>query len=198
MSCFLVSCVGFSWSDLTRSCFHWGYVKQSGNRTSRLGFSLWALSWLGEQDAERPGSHLVCCWWVTISPCKALGENEIKGPEKSIYSPGACRLFNIYSSSSAGTVWDFFPFSCCFTVLILLEGIMGKGVGDEAAGAKEWLSSLTPQLLGGWSLTDCSLSFGGQLGSAGRDRQHRQTEHNLALEVWANRALDWEPCQAWP
>ena len=136
---FLVSCVGFSWSDLTRNCFHWGYVKLSWNRTSRLGFSLWALDWLGEQGAEGTCYCLVWRWWVTISPCEALVENEIKGPEKSLYSPGACRLFNIYSSSSAGSVWDFFP----SLLLFHCAHFIGGNNGEEGGSWGSWWKGVT-------------------------------------------------------
>lgn len=152
-----------------------------------LRSSLWALNWLGEQDAEGTGSRLVCGGWVIVSPCVALGENEIKGPAKGLYSPGACRLFNIYSSSSAGCVWGFFLLSCCFTALILLEGIMGRE--NEAAGTEGWLSSLTPQLLGDWPFTDIRSALGAA-GAASRDRQHRQTECAPVLELWVYTTLN--------
>ena len=95
---------------------------------------------------------------------------------KKVYIPQGPAGFSTFIAAAVLALCEMFsPSPVVSLCLFYVEGIMGRGVGDEAAGAKERLSSLTPQLLGGWPLADCSLSFGGQLGAAGRDRQHRQS-----------------------
>lgn len=69
-------------------------------------------------------------------PARLWERMKLKGLKK-VYIPQGPAGFSTFIAAAWLACVRFFPFSCCFTVLILLERIMGRGLGDEAAGAKE-------------------------------------------------------------
>lgn len=115
---------------------------------------------------------------------------------KKVYIPQGPAGFSTFIAAAALALCEiFFLLSCCFTVLILLEGIVGRRGGDEAAGGKEWLSSLTPQLLGGCSFTDvCSA-----LGAASMDRQNVTLPWKCGrTEPWTGNPVKLDINSLWP
>ena len=69
-------------------------------------------------------------------PARLWERMKLKGLKK-VYIPQGPAGFSTFIAAAALPLCEVLPFSCCFTVLILLVGIMGRGLGDEAAAAKE-------------------------------------------------------------